>query len=220
MRNAILFIFPLMMLESGARAQSSFEMMASLGTVNTQSMSYLNCTGHFSQSQSALLSLIYHPVPFLGIELDLSGFSPNTYLYDAADERVQAYTHSTVKIQRLQGGLNYSYPFKKIRPYIGCLIGFSRAATSDPVNTGYYSSFTWTIQTGVDYYFSSLIGLRLKGALITTPDVPDNSAYFNVNGMGDGFPTFALVNPSTANIRQWGISLGIIFRFMKGAKSK
>jgi hypothetical protein len=55
-------------------------------------------------------------------------------------------------------------------------------------------------------------------AVINTPNISNNSAYFDVDSNDDGFPSFAVGNPSTANITQWDISLGIIIRFMKSRK--
>jgi hypothetical protein len=201
-----------------AHGQTSVEVLACLGREYTPSIAYQNCSGQFSPSFSPSIVGIYRPVSALGIELMLSSLSPTTYLYDPADQRVQVYTNSKINIQRFLTGLNYFPPLKKIHPYIGLLVGFTRAVTTQVDLTNTNTSFTWSGQVGVEYYFSSFIGVRLNMAVINTPNISDNSAYFDVDSNGDGFPSFAVGNPSTANITQWDISLGIIIRFMKSRK--
>ena len=96
---------------------------------------------------------------------------------------------------------------------MGCLLGFTSITTTKAYDTNELTAFTWSLQTGADYYFSSLIGARIKLSLIQTPNIPNNSAYFDVGKIGDGFPTFAVGDPSSANINQLNLTLGIIFPF-------
>jgi hypothetical protein len=45
-----------------------------------------------------------------------------------------------------------------------------------------------------------------------------NSAYYGVDGNGDGFPSFAVGDPSSSTITQWNLGLGLIVRFMRKKK--
>jgi hypothetical protein len=219
MRKIFFSYFLISVFQPFVFAQKSFEIIPSVGQTFSPSMSFRNCTGEFNSATNFSLSGIYHPDPSWGLELNFTTVSPTTYLNFPADNSVSVYTHSTINIQRLLAGINYSPPIKKLHPYIGFLLGFSQATTSDIWNPGSYTSFSWSIQTGAAYYFSPLIGIRLNGAFIATPNIPNNSAYFNVDGSGDGFPSFALGDPSQANLIQWNINLGIIVRFVKNGKS-
>jgi len=211
MRSLLLIII----LQSNARGQKGFELIGSLGQTFTSPISYQNAIGHISTTPTGFLSGLYHPNQYCGIELSFSGFSPQSYLDDPADIRVRVYTKSTITVRRLLAGPNFYVPLKRVYLYMGGLLGFSNAVTTQTFYTSSLVSFTWAIQTGVAYYVSKLIGLRLNGSLILTPNVSNNSAYFNVDKDGSGFPSFAIGDPSSANITQWNFSLGIIFRFGK-----
>jgi outer membrane protein W len=217
MRKLLALFFMLSIISSNTHAQTSFELLTSFGLTFTPAITYQNCTGHFSQTVTPLISFIYHPHPSWGLELTYSNTHPTTYLNDPADGSVSVYTHSKINVYRLLTGINYSLPFKKIQPYIGCLAGFTHTVTTQTqLNAiGTCTSFSWAFQTGVDFYFSSYIGLRLNGVLVNSPNISNNSAWYNVDKNGEGFPTYAVGNPSSANITQWDISLGIIVRFMK-----
>ncbi|HTS45074.1 MAG TPA: outer membrane beta-barrel protein [Puia sp.] len=218
MRKAVaLFLLLLFMLQT-ATAQRSFEILPSFGYVLTPTINYQQCTGHIDPALSFSSSFIYHPNPTWSFELIYSGSYPTSYLYDPDDERVAVYTRSTIDIDRLLAGVNYSFSFNEIHPHIGVLLGFTYTETTQTYLTSSHTGFSLAPQAGVDYYFSSLIGIRLNTALIFTPNVPNNSAYFNVDKEGNGFPSFAIGNPSSAGITQWNFSLGIIIRFMKRKK--
>ncbi len=220
MKKVFALLFLLSVLRPGANGQTSFEVLASLDHTNTPSIAYQNCTGHLSPTYTPSISFIYHPHPSWGFEMTCSSLHPTTYLNDPDNNSVKVYTNSVINMQRLLTGINYSVPFNRIHPYIGCLLGFTHTVTTQTPMTATYTSFSWACQAGTDFYFSSLIGMRLNGAIITTPNIPNNSAYFNVDKNGEGFPTFAVGNPSTAGITQWNISLGIIVRLMKKKEEK
>lgn len=215
----ISFLFALMSLcKLSAYSQSSIELIPSAGTSFADNISYARCTGRIDPAFVFSLSFIYHTSPAVGLELSFFNENPSTYLSAPDDPSVQVYTHSNITVQRLLGGVNYSIPVKKFRPYLGCLLGFTHAYTANLFNTGEYTGFTWALQTGADYYISSLIGMRLKIAWIQTPNVSNNSAYFNVGKNGEGFPSFAVGDPSSAHLAQVNIGLGIIFHFHPGTR--
>ena len=219
MRKAIALFLLLPFMLQTAIAQRSFEILPAFGYVLTPTINYQQCTGHIDPALSFSSSFIYHPNPAWGCEIIYSRSTPTSYLYDPDDDRVAVYTRFPIHIQRLLAGLNYSFSFNGIHPHIGVLFGFTYTeTTSEPALTSSYTSFSLAPQAGVDYYFSSFIGIRLNAAMIFTPNVPNNSAYFNVDKEGNGFPSFAVGNPSNASITQWNFSLGIIIRFMKRKK--
>ena len=67
---------------------------------------------------------------------------------------------------------------------------------------------------------SSLIGICFSVILIQIPNVSNNSAYFDVGNNGGGFSTFAVGDPSSANLLQVNLRLGIIFHFHPITKPK
>ena len=205
----------LFILQLEAKSQTSIELLASLGPTFTSPISYRNCTGHLDPVTTFSISFVYHPSPLWGLQLNISSLNPTSYLNDPLNGSVEAYTNSTISIQRFLAGINYSPSFQRIHPFIGCLLGFSVANTTQAFYTSYNTSFSWALQSGIDYYFSHAIGLRLNGAIITTPGIANNTAYFNVDKYGSRFPSFAIGDPSTANIIQWNIGIGIIIRFIK-----
>ncbi|HMH34054.1 MAG TPA: outer membrane beta-barrel protein [Puia sp.] len=218
MRNLFVLLFLLSILQQNASGQKSFEIIASLGRTYTPSIAYQNCTGHIDPSFTPSISFLYHPHPSWGFEIAYSGSKPNSWLNDPNNNSVSTYTYSTINMQRLLAGINYSPRLKAIHPFIGCLIGFTHTVTTQTPMTASKTGFSWACQGGVAYYFSSVIGLRLDAAFISTPNISNNSAYFNVDKNGAGFPSFAVGDPSEANIVQWNISLGMIVRFMKTKK--
>jgi hypothetical protein len=216
-----LFIFVLTSLWTLAGySQSSIELIPSVGMSAGDNITYERCTGRIDPAFVFSFSFIYHPSPVVGLELSYLDENPFTYLSSLDNPSIQVYTSSKIAVQRLLGGVNFSIPVKKFRPYLGCLLGFTYANTANLVNTGRYTGFTWALQTGADYYISSLIGMRLKIAMIQTSNVPNNSAYFDVGKNGEGFPTFAVGDPSSANLRQVNVALGIIFHFHPNTKPR
>lgn len=215
------FLFVLFSLSALAGySQSGIELIPSGGVSFGDNISYERCTGHIDPAFAFSLSFIYHPSPRIGLELSYLNENPFTYLSTPDNPSVQVYTSSNIMVQRLMGGVNFSIPDKRIKPFLGCLLGFTYAYTANLLNTGEYTGFTWALQGGADYFFSSLIGVRLKIAWIRTPNVSNNSAYFNVGKNGEGFPTFAVGDPSSASLSQINMGLGIIFHFQPGTKSR
>jgi hypothetical protein len=200
--------------------QSSIEFIPSAGVSFADNISYERCTGHVDPAFVFSLSFIYHPTSVIGLELIFLDENPSTYLSNPDDPSVKVYTDSKIVVQRLMAGVNFSMPGERINPFLGCQFGFTYAYTAHLVNTGEYTGFTWALQGGADYYISSLIGVRMKFAWIQTPDVSNNSAYFNVGKDGSGFPTFAVGDPSSANISQINLGVGIIFHFHPGKKNR
>jgi hypothetical protein len=211
-RSSLLFVL-IGLLALEGYSQSSIELIPSAGTSFANNITYERCTGHIDPAFVFSLSFIYHPSPEIGLELSYLNGNPLTYLSAPNDPSVQVYTSSRITVERLLGGVNFTIPGKRIKPYLGCLLGFTEAYTANELNTGVHTGFTWALQTGVDYYISSLIGMRFKIAMIQTPNVSNNSAYFNVGKNGDGFPTFAVGDPSSANLAQVNMALGIIIHF-------
>ena len=197
----------------GGYCQSGIELIPTAGTSFADKITYQRCTGHIDPAFVFSLSFIYHPSSTIGLELSFLDENPFTYLSAPGNPSVQVYTESKISVQRLLGGLNFSFPLNRFRPYLGCLLGFTYVNTANLVNTGEYTGFTWALQTGSDYYITSLIGIRFRIAFVQTPNVSNNSAYFNVGKNGDGFPTFAVGDPSSANVGQINMGLGIIFHF-------
>ncbi len=215
------FLFVLFSLSTWAGyCQSGIELIPSGGISFGDHISYERCTGRIDPAFVFSLSFIYHPTPEIGLELSFLNENPLTYLNTPDNASVQVYTSSKIMVQRLMGGVNFSIPDKRFKPFLGCLLGFTYAYTANYVNTGEYTGFTWALQGGADYYISSLIGVRYKMAWIQTPNVSNNSAYFNVGKDGSGFPTFAVGDPSSANLSQIYMGLGIIFHFHPRSKTK
>jgi Outer membrane protein beta-barrel domain len=194
-------------------SQSSIELIPAAGNTFSDNINYQRCTGHIDPAFQFSFSFIYHPNPVFGLELTYTVENPTTYLNDPGNSSVKVYTLSQVNVQRLLTGLNISVPVKRFHPFLGCLLGFSYVTTTKAYDTNDLTEFTWSLQTGADYYFSSFMGVRLKLSMIQTPNISNNSAYFNVGKSGDNFPTFAVGDPSSANITQLNLSLGIIIHF-------
>lgn len=205
----VLSLFTLSMIVKG---QKSIEFIPAIGNTITPSVNFRNCTGEFSSAFTFSLSFIYHPMPNLGLELAFTHLNPTTYLVDPNEIKVQVYTKSEITIQRLMAGLNYSYPVKKFRPYIGVLFGVSDAVTIEAFDQDSHTGFSWSFQAGTEYFISPRVGLRLNGAVITSPSIPNNSAYFNVGKDDLGYPEFALGAPSSTTIVHWNINFGLVVR--------
>jgi hypothetical protein len=219
MRKVFLLVCILLMLISTIKAQFSFELSPSLGWTSTPIIKYNNCTGNINSTLTEFNSLIFHPNQSWGFELTYSYAKPTSFLNDTIIS-VSVYTRSQITVERLIGGIDYYFSLKKIHPYFGFLFGFNYVTTDHIYLPTSFTSFCWGGQAGVDYYFSSLLGARLNFAVINSPDIPNNSAWFGVNKNGEGFPTYAVGEPSKAEITQWNICLGIIFRFMKNKNQK
>jgi len=194
-------------------SQSSIELIPAAGNTFSDKINYQHCTGHIDPAFQFSFSFIYHPNPIFGLELTYMDENPMTYLDVSDNGSVKVYTSSNVRVQRLLGGLNVSIPVKRFNPFLGFLLGFTNVITTKAYDTNEMTGFSWSLQTGADYYFSSLIGARIKLSLIQTPNISNNSAYFDVGKNGDGFPTYAVGDPSSANISQLNLVLGIIFHF-------
>ena len=212
-KNCSLFLLLIGFFTLEGYSQSSVELIPSAGTSFADKIIYERCTGHIDPAFVFAFSFIYHPSPVVGLEISYLDENPTTYLSAPDNPSVQVYTRSNILIERLLGGINFSIPGKQFRPYLGCLLGFTYASTADLGNTGIYTGFTWALQTGADYYISSLIGIRFRIAFVQTPNVSNNSAYFDVGKNGEGFPTFAVGDPSSGNIGQVNMGLGLVFHF-------
>jgi hypothetical protein len=218
-RKLYFIFFILLLLTTRIEAQFSFEISPSLGCTFTPAINYKNCTGNINSSFTEFNSLIFHANQSWGFALIYNYFKPTTFLNDTISS-VGVYTRSQITVERLLGGVNYYFTIKKVHPYIGGLFGLDYAATTQNYLPTSFTSFCWGGQAGVDYYFSYLLGVRLNGTIINSPGIPNNSAWFNVNKNGEGFPSYAVGNPSTAGIIQMNVSLGIIVRFMKDNNQK
>lgn len=192
-------------------SQSSIDLIATGGFSFSDKVNYMGCTGTVDPAFVFSLSFVYHPDRIIGFEVNYLYEQPTTYLDDQHDNSVKIYTSTNVTISRFLGGVNFQLPNKRLRPFAGVLLGVTQVETSDIINTGEYTGFTWSLQGGADLNISSLLAIRAKFSYVQTPNVSNNSAYFGVKGNGDGFPTFALGEPSTANISQINLSLGIVF---------
>jgi hypothetical protein len=193
MRKSYLLLFLLSILGLGAKGQTSFEIHTSIGRTCIPSVRYQNCTGNFSTGFAPSVSFIYHPDHASGFEISYNGLKPTIYLNDPSNRSLSIYTRSIIHIDRLLTGINYSFPFTKIHPYVGCPLGFTCADTTQTPWTSSYTGISWACQPGVNYYFSSSIGLRLNGAIINSHRAGNNSANFNIDKSGGDFPPSLLL---------------------------
>ena len=215
MKRFYFLIIIFIIFRSGVLGQRSFELIPSVGTTLTAPVDYQNCSGHFNPSVVFGFSFIYHPAPSFGLELNYSSSNPVSYLDAPGDNSVKVYTNSSIKVERLLTGLNVYIPKSKFSPYFGGLIGFTHVTTSNLIYPGTSTNFTWSLQTGVNYYFSSIIGMQFKCAMLVTPNISNNSPYYGVDEFGNGFPSFAVGDPTSSTITQWNLGLGLIVRFMR-----
>gem|GEM_PF-6663160 len=124
----------------GGYCQSGIELIPTAGTSFADEITYQRCTGHIDPAFVFSLSFIYHPSSTIGLELSYLNENPFTYLSVPGNPGVQVYTESKISVQRLLGGLNFSFTLNKFRPYFGCLLGFTYVNTANQVNTGEYTS--------------------------------------------------------------------------------
>ncbi len=110
-------------------SQSGIEFIPSVGISFADNITYERCTGRIDPAFVFSLSFIYHPSPRVGLELSYLNENPFTYLSVPTNPSVQVYTRSTISVQRLLGGVNFSFPVKRFRPYLGCLLGLTYANT-------------------------------------------------------------------------------------------
>jgi hypothetical protein len=149
-------------------SQSSIEIIPAAGNTFSDNINYQRCTGYIDPAFQFSFSFIYHPTPVFGFELTYMNENPMTYLDAPDNNSVKVYTSSNITIERLLGGLNISVPVNKFNPFFGCLLGFTDVTTTKAYDTNELTGFTWSLQTGTDYYFSSLIGVRIKLSMIQT----------------------------------------------------
>ena len=95
MKQFAVLLLSLLFLHASSLCQSRFQVLLSGGPTFTPEIKYQNSTGHINTAATAALSLIYHPVSALGIELKYGGLvSPLSYLNHETDASVKAYTIS------------------------------------------------------------------------------------------------------------------------------
>jgi len=199
-----------------ATSQSRFELAIDVGPAFTRNIRYQNCTGRIDPAVASSVAFTYKLNSSLGLELKFSNlFSPTSYLKNGSDNVVKAYTISHILLQHLLAGMNYYVPVQRIHPYFGLLAGASYAETKETAPASSIYSFSWGFQVGAMLNLSAATALKVGDCFVITPNVYNNTSYFNVAADGSGFPSFAVGNPSRASILQWDLSIGIVIRLGK-----
>jgi hypothetical protein len=146
MKKVVVGCFLLTVLPLHTMAQKSFELNISVGPTWTTPISYQNCTGRMNPAATISASFLYHPDPAWAFQFSLMSYSPKTYLDAPADGSVAIYTNATIDMQRFLAGFNYYFSVKKIHPYVGGLVGFTNATSSQVINASSNTSFSWELQ--------------------------------------------------------------------------
>lgn len=202
-----------------AIGQSRFQLAISGGPTFTSDIKYKNCTGHINTATTASFALIYRPDPSFGIELKFSSLMhPTSYLNSDTNNIVKIYTTSHIVLQHILAGFNYYLPLKPVQPFIGIAAGASYAQTTETAPQSSIYNFSWGFQTGATLNITKSIALLLEGCAVFTPNVSNNTSYFDVGADGSGFPSFIIGDPSKATITQWNINLGVLINLGKTSR--
>ena len=212
MRRTLTLLFTLMAFR--ARAQTGFEFRVGPEITFTGPVDYEHSTGGIHPNGMGSLGLIYHPVPYFGLEGLVCTGAPESYLELPPSEGGGVYS-ARISMARYMAGVEGTYPAGRWFPFAGVLLGSSVARYTGDAYPSDDGKFTWGLHMGTTYYLSSLVGLRLQAAVFVIPNVSNNSAWFGVDGQGDGFPSFAIGIPSSATITQYAAGLAMVVRFSR-----
>lgn len=195
MRKIFLILPVVLFLSAGAFAQSSVELIPSVGYTFASHNDFYNTYGRIADGVSYGGSIKFNVTRSFGIEVLYSHMNTNTGLYYYGDDQHPLYGLSNLQLDYIMAGPveSFSIPNSTVHPFIGAMLG---AAVMTPgANSGYSSDTRFAVgfQLGTNIYVSPRVGIQLKAQVLSPVDAAGGDFFLSNYGSGGGLSTYSSI---------------------------
>jgi hypothetical protein len=204
MRKIILILPALFLLAMDSFAQTSVELIPTVGYTFASRTDFYNAYGRIQDGLNLGGSIKFNINRSVGIEVLYNHMSTTSGLYQYGPDRIQL-AGGNLNLDYIMAGpvQSFNIPNSTVRPFIGVLLG---AAILTPDAGSAYSSdtkFAMAFQLGTNIYVSPRVGIQLKAQLLSTVDGAGGGFYFSNYGSGGGIDAYS-------SIYQFNLNAGLI----------
>jgi hypothetical protein len=195
MRKIFLVLPTMLFLAAGASAQSSVELIPTVGYTFASHNNFYDTYGRIGDGVSYGGSIKFNVTRSFGIEVLYSHMNTNTGLYYYDDNQHPIYGLSNLQLDYIMAGPveSFSIPNSTVHPFIGALIG--AAVLTPDASSGYSSETKFAVgfQLGTNIYVSPRVGIQLKAQLLSPVDGAGGSFFLSNYGSGGGIDTYSSI---------------------------
>jgi hypothetical protein len=195
MRKIFLILPVVLLLSAGAFAQSSVELIPSVGYTFASHNDFYNTYGRIADGASYGGSMKFNVTRSFGIEVLYSHMNTTTGLYNYGDDQHAIYGLNDLQLDYILAGPveSFSIPNSTVHPFIGALLG--AAVMTPDANSGYSSETKFAVgfQLGTNIYVSPRVGIQLKAQLLSPVDGAGGSLFLSNFGSGAGVNTYSSI---------------------------
>ncbi len=195
MRKIFLILLALFLLSAGAFAQTSVELLPSVGYTFASHNDFYNTYGRIGDGVSYGGSIKFNATRSFGIEVLYSHMNTNIGEYYYGDNVHPINGLSNLQMDYIMAGPveSFNIPNSTVKPFIGALLG--AAIMTPEANSGYTSDTKFAVgfQLGTNIYVSPLVGIQLKAQLLSPVDGAGASFYGGSFGGGAGISTYSSI---------------------------
>ena len=195
MRKIFLILPAVLFLSAGAFAQTSVELIPSVGYTFASHNDFYNTYGRLADGVSYGGSIKFNITRSVGIEVLYSHMSTTSGLYYYGSDQTPIYGLTNLNLDYIMAGPveSFTIPNSTVRPFIGALLG--AAIFTPDANSGYTSDTRFAVgfQLGTNIYFSPRVGLQLKAQLLSPVDAAGSSFFVSNFGGGGGISTYSSI---------------------------
>ena len=195
MRKIFLALPALLFLSAGAFAQSSVELIPSVGYTFASHNDFYNTYGRIADGVSYGGSIKFNVTRSFGIEVLYSHMNTTTGLYNYGDDQNPIYGLSNLQLDYIMAGPveSFSIPNSTVHPFIGAMLG--AAILTPGANSGYNSDTRFAVgfQLGTNIYLNPRVGIQLKAQVLSPVDGAGSSFFLSNYGSGGGLDTYSSI---------------------------
>ncbi len=195
MRKIVLILPALLILSAGAFAQTSVELIPSVGYTFASHTDFYNTYGRIADGVSFGGSVKFNVTRSFGIEVLYSHMNTTSGLYYYGADQAPLGGLSNLQLDYIMAGPveSFTIPNSTVRPFIGVLAG--AAVMTPDANTGYSSDTRFAVgfQLGTNIYISPRVGIQLKAQLLTPVDGAGSTFFVTPYGGGGGIDTYSSI---------------------------
>jgi len=195
MRKIFLVLPAILLLSAGAFAQSSVELLPSVGYTFASHNDFYNTYGRIADGVSYGGSIKFNVTRSFGVEVLYSHMNTTTGLYYYGTDQSPIYGLSNLQLDYIMAGPveSFSIPNSTVHPFIGAMLG--AAVLTPDANSGYNSDTKFAVgfQLGTNIYINPRVGIQLKAQVLSPVDGAGGSIFLSNYGSGAGIDTYSSI---------------------------
>ena len=185
----------MLLLSASAFAQSSVELIPSVGYTFASHNDFYNTYGRIADGPSYGGSIKFNATRSFGIEVLYSHMNTTTGLYNYGADQTPIYGLSDFQLDYIMAGPveSFSIPGSTVHPFIGAMLG--AAILTPGANSGYNSDTRFAVgfQLGTNIYLNPRVGIQLKAQVLSPVDAAGGDLFFSNYGSGGGISTYSSI---------------------------